>query len=115
MSKVATSVKVERAQLGVIKRAAELAHEDYTEFMTNSAMLRIEMHLLEKKPQSPLDAYAKLHFAPYDASKVSPSVAKEIAELVAKDEKGELQFEGLGSVKVRPPARSAVQRRGHKR
>lgn len=109
MSKVGTSVKVDEAQLGVLKKAAHLAHEDYTEFMVNSAMLRIELKLLGRKPQSPMKAYEQLHLRPYAPGQVSPAVAKEIAELVAKDDRGELEFEELGKIKVRPPFGAAMR------
>jgi Protein of unknown function (DUF1778) len=104
MSKVPTSIKMKADQRDVFRRAASLAHEDFTEFMVNSAMLRIERHLLEEKPQSPMAAFSKVHLEPYDASKVSVAVAKEIEDLIAKDSRGELEYVEMGKIKVRPPS-----------
>lgn len=104
MSKVPTSIKMEADQRDVFRRAAGLAHEDFTEFMVNSAMLRIERHMLEVKPQSPMAAFSRLHLEPYDPVKVSVADAKEIEDLLAKESRGGLEYEELGEIRVRPPS-----------
>lgn len=104
--KTATSIKIEGSQKRIFKFAADQAGEDFTEFMVNSAMFRIQNHLLDKKPISPMEAFAQLYLETYSPSKVTKEDAAEIEVLVQKARAGKLSFKKMGTVKVRPPARA---------
>jgi len=98
--KTATSIKIEDAQKKMFRVAADQAGEDFTEFMVNSAMLRIQNHLLDKKPKSAMEAFGELYLESYEPAKVSKEDAKAIDVLVQKARKGDLHFEKMGAVKV---------------
>jgi hypothetical protein len=99
------NIRIQPAQKSLLQQAAEAAHENFTEFLLNSAMLRIQNKQLGVKPVDPMEVMGQLFFEPYDEKKVSKKDAARIRELVEQDRRGELKYDTIGTVKVKPPKR----------
>lgn len=103
--KTQTSIRIETGQKTLFQKAAALAREDLTEFLVNSAMLRIQHRQLAVKPEDPMALMENLYLAPYEPSLVSLGDAKDIENLNALAAQGKLTGPVIGKVKVRPPKR----------
>jgi hypothetical protein len=99
--KTLTSIRMDPGQKNLFLKAAAQAHEDLTEFLVNSAMLRIQQHQLALKPRDPMVVLESVYLRPYDPSLVTHKDAQEIAELDALAAKGGLSGPVIGTAKVR--------------
>ena len=103
--KAQMSIRIDASQKALFRRAATLAREDLTEFLANSAMLRIQNRQLAVKPQDPMSVVESVYLEPYDPAKVSRVDAMEIAELNARAGQGKLPGRIIGHAKVIAPKR----------
>ena len=101
--KTQTSIRIDPGQKTLFQKAAAQAHEDLTEFLINSAMLRIQLRQLALKPHDPMKVLEGIYLETYDPSQVSRKDAYEIGERNAAAAKGELTGPVIGTAKVRPP------------
>lgn len=101
--KTQTSIRIDPGQKSLFQKAAAQAHEDLTEFLINSAMLRIQLRQLMMKPRDPMEVLENVYLESYDPSQVSRMDAQEIEERNALAAKGELIGPVIGTAKVRPP------------
>lgn len=101
--KTQTSIRFDPGQKSLFQKAAAQAHEGLTEFLANSAMLRIQNRQLMEKPVDPMVVVEKVYLETYNPTKVSPKDAREIAKLNALAARGELEGPVIGHAKVRPP------------
>lgn len=103
--KLQTNIKIEGSQKELFLRAAAQAKEDLTEFLVNSAMLRIQRRLLKDKPLPAMEVLGQVYLQAFTPTKVSGQQAREVEELLALDRQGKLKFKALGKVPVRGPKR----------
>jgi hypothetical protein len=103
--KLQTNVKIEASQKDLFLRAARVAKEDLTEFLVNSAMLRIQHQLLAEKPVPAMDMVGQVYLQPYAPEQVSAKDAKRVERLVGEARKGKLGFKKLGKIAVGRPGR----------
>ena len=104
--KAQTSIRINASQKLLFQRAAALAHEGLTEFLTNSAMLRIQNRQLGMKPQDPMEVVGTVFLEPYDPAKVTRADAMEIEEINDRAAMGKLSGPVLGYAKVHAPKRT---------
>lgn len=103
--KTQTSIRIDPGQKSLFQKAAAQAHEDLTEFLINSAMLRIQHRQLAVKPCDPMEVLESVYLETYAPSQVSRTDAREIEERNALAAKGELTGPVIGMAKVRLPKR----------
>jgi len=101
--KAQTSIRIDPSQKSLFQKAAAQAHEGLTEFLVNSAMLRIQHRQLAEKPQDPMAVLGSVYLEAYDPARVSRKDAKEIEALNALAAQGGLNGPVIGRAKVRPP------------
>lgn len=101
--KAQTSIRIDPSQKSLFQKAAAQAHEGLTEFLVNSAMLRIQNRQLKEKPRDPMAVVESVYLEAYDPSQVSRQDAKEIEELNGLAARGGLTGPVIGRAKVRPP------------
>lgn len=104
--KLQTNVKIEASQKDLFLQAARVAKEDLTEFLVNSAMLRIQHQLLDKKPVPAMEVLGQVYLQAYAPAQVDAKVAKRVEQLAGQARKGKLKFKKLGKVDVAGPRRS---------
>lgn len=103
--KAQTSIRLDAGHKALFQRAATQAREDLTEFLVNSALLRIQQRQLKAKPRDPMALMEDLYLQPYDPSALPAQDALAVSRMNARAAKGALQGKALGSAKVRPPKR----------
>jgi hypothetical protein len=103
--KLQTNVKIEASQKDLFLRAARMAKEDLTEFLVNSAMLRIQHQLLAEKPVPAMDVVGQVYLQPYAPDQVTDKEAKRVEQLAGQARKGKLSFKKLGKIGVAGPGK----------
>ena len=98
--KLQTNVKIEASQKDLFLRAARMAKEDLTEFLVNSAMLRIQHHLLAEKPVPAMEVLGQVYLQPLAPEQLTVKDAKRVEQLVGQARKGKVKFKRLGKVEV---------------
>jgi hypothetical protein len=94
------NLRLSDGQKDLLATAAAKAHESLSEFLLNSALLRIQQRQLDAKPEDPMKLLSRIYVESFEPARVVESEAREVEALLQADRSAKLKYKTIGKAIV---------------